>query len=152
MKSWRDIAIWMLATLILLMGGLGTAAAFETPVYYAHSTEKEAEFNAGQFGLLNATGTTEAFKLDRMYSAFFCEFTRIGTSDIVMHLQASKYGLAFVNITGTSGHTVDDTADNLGLAVPARGGHKGQHIRIVVGSGASATEALTNSICAGGTR
>jgi hypothetical protein len=107
-----------------------------------------------RFGLVNATGTTSNKNMGALFCRWQLAASRIGTGSIVIHLQVAKDAIAgtpygFVNITGASGHTVDTDTDNLGFGIPAASGHCGQYPRIKVESGASATDALTNTVVIG---
>lgn len=138
------IGVMLIATLAF--------AALQAPVHFDHDFDRGYEFSAVQFGLINSNATTTGFDLGRMYSSFWCEFTRIGTADIVVHLQGSKFNLAFANFTGSSGHTVDLDTDNFSFGIPVSAGHKARFVKLKSESGADTTHSLTNAVCAGGVR
>ena len=144
----RNFMLGIVVLGMMLTGVVGLAVAFDTPTSFKFY-ERAPRYNVQvQFGLLNAIGNTVSYDLEGMFGIFSCSFTRMGSTDVVLHLQAVKPDaniFAFTNITGASGHTVDATdSDSYAFMVV---NHDAQYIRLRVASGADATHAITNAVC-----
>lgn len=141
--------VWVVAIVAGMALGLGVAGAFDTPTMTDRNppiVDKEVIF-----GLVNADGTTDYKDLFSEYCSFHFAASRIGVGDITLHLKVAKSAsstgvpFGFVNVTGSSGHTVDTDTDNLGFGIPVSSGHCGRYIKLTV-SGANFANALTNTV------